>query len=143
MKTLKSRVRLALAGAVLGTAVFVGLRALLPGLLDPPLYVAGCFLGAFLSFLSLVAPRRRSYASWLLPATGICLITYGFIAGAHLLHRARTWDSTVPTEAGGLIFWSVVATSWWLIPTVAGVLRWGAGIFAKKVAHEKAHRPSV
>lgn len=143
MKTLKSRIQLALAVAVLGTVVFVGFRAVLPGLLDPPLYVAGCFVGAFLSCLSLVAPRQRSFASWLLPAAGICLVTYGFIAAAHLVHRARPWDNTVPTEAGVLIFWSVVATSWWLIPSVAGVLSWVAGIFVRKVTNEQVHRPAV
>lgn len=128
----RSRTLLALAIAVLGTAVFAGLRAVLPGLLDPPLYIAGCFVGAFLSCLSLVAPRRRSFASWLLPAVGICLITYTSIAAAHLLHRARTWDDTVPTEAGILILWAVMTTSWWLIPLIAGALTWIAGIVPRE-----------
>ena len=134
---------MALVVAALGTAVFLGLRAVLPGLLDPPLYIAGCFAGAFLSCLSLAAPRQRSFASWLLPAAGICLITYGFIAATHLLHRVRTWDNTVPTEAGSLVFWSIVATSWWLIPSVAAALRWVAGILARKVTNEQAGRPAV
>ena len=140
---MRSRIQLALAIAVLGTAMFLVLRTLLFGLLEPPLYVAGCFVGAFLSCLSMAAPQRRSFVSWLQPAAGICLSTYAVIAVAHLLYRAGTWDRTVPGEAATLVFWAVVATSWWLIPAVAAALTWIAAILAKRTTNDAADRPAV
>lgn len=119
----KKRTILALSAAVLGTVVFLGLRAVLSGLLEPPLYIVGCSVGAFSSCLCLAAPRQRSFAAWLMPATGICLTTYVFIGVAHLLHRVPTWDSTVPTEAVNLVLWATVATIWWLVPATAAVLK--------------------
>ena len=105
-----------------GTLVFLGLRAVLVGLLDPPLYVLACFWGAFVSCFALAAPRRRPFTAWLSPALGICLITYVFIGGAHLIDRRSTWDATVPVEARNLIIWAVVTTSWWLVPSAAATL---------------------
>ena len=129
---LKNRILLALAVAVLGTGVFLALRAVLFGLLEPPLYIVGCFFGAFLSCLFLVAPRERRFAAWLVPASGICLITYIFIGFAHLINRAPSWDDTVPEEAGNVVVWAILATSWWLTPSVAAVLTGMTKILARK-----------
>lgn len=129
---LKTRVLLALGVALTGSLVFLGVRAVLVGLLEPPVYVPFCFAGAFLSCLFFASSRQRSFVLWLGPAVGIVVITYIFIGGAHLVHRATTWDQTVPAEAMGLLFWALLTTSWWLVPSAAAVLWWFAQLLAKK-----------
>lgn len=119
---MRARILLAAVVASLGTLVFLGLRAALGPLIEPPLYVVGCCCGAFASCFAFAVPPRRPFTAWLPPAAGICLTTYAFIGAAHLIHRGSTWDATVPDEAMGLIFWAVVATSWWLIPSTAATL---------------------
>lgn len=116
------RILFASVVAALGTTAFLCLRVVLVGLLEPHLYIVGCFIGAFLSSLVFAVPQRRSFRSWILPATGICFVTYATIASCHLLHRVPTWDHTVPTEALGLVFWAVIGTSWWLVPAVAATM---------------------
>jgi len=128
----RRRLVLAFIVASLGTAVFLGVRALVVDLLEPPLYIGGCFLGAFVCCLWLAAPEARPFAGWLKRAVGICLTTYIFIGASHLVYRASTWDYTVPTEGTGMVLWAVLTTSWWLIPALAVTLQTVTGLIVRK-----------
>jgi hypothetical protein len=120
---LRFRLSLALAVALVGTVVFLGLRDVLFGLIDPPAYILFCFVGAFVSSMLFASPMQRRFVSLLPRATGIVLLTYVFISVGHLAHHIGSWDYTVPTEAMNLLLWALVTTSWWLIPLTAVVLK--------------------
>jgi hypothetical protein len=109
---------LALVVAIIGTALFLALRAVLYGLLDPLAYIPLCFMGAFVSSLIFATPAQRPFSYWLSPAVRIVLLTYIFIAVGHLVHHIGNWDHTVPTEAINLVIWAIITTScfWYLLP---------------------------
>jgi hypothetical protein len=127
-----ARVAVASIIAILGTLVFLVVRAVLVDLIEPPVYVAGCFVGAFVSTLVLVAPRRRTSFQWLAPAAGICLATFLSIAISHLMYRATDWDNSVPGEALSLVFWAIFVTSWWVMPPLVGLLALLTWLFVPK-----------
>lgn len=114
---------LALLVAVIGSGVFLVLRAVLFGLIDPLVYLVACFLGALVSTFLVASVRQRYFAAWLLPATGIYLFTTLLIAAGPLASRAASGKSALPAEVAGFVFWEWATTSWWLIPCAAGTLQ--------------------
>jgi len=85
--------------------------------------LVGCFLGAFLATLILVRSPAASVVANLPAAAWIVALTFLTIAAAVAAEQLLVRGVAVDSEWLGMLFWAVVTTSWWLVPSCAGSLR--------------------
>ena len=107
----------------LGTATLWCLGLLLDGLVGGTWDLIFCGAGAFISAL-MIPGGPKSYTSNLPPAVSIVFVTFAFISLGHAGEQVFERHAGVDFEPIGKFIWATIATSWWLIPCVAVVLRW-------------------
>ena len=113
------RIAAALVMSTMGTGVFLVLRHALVGLIDSPRLLAASVVGSVVSSLIFYDVRAFGFRSNLRPAVRIVFGTFLIIGAGQAVSTWSERGVELGFEPVGVVFWAVVATSWWLIPGVA------------------------
>jgi hypothetical protein len=107
--------------AAVGVIVYGVLVLLLRGIVGFFPEVIGCLIGSWLSTYFLGTRDRAAFSRAIPAAIGVVLVTFIAIDIAHVIGRVVRGTPT-SWEPLMLLFWAVVATSWWLVPATAAII---------------------
>jgi uncharacterized membrane protein YeaQ/YmgE (transglycosylase-associated protein family) len=100
--------------------VYAVLVLLLRGIIGFFPEVIGCLVGSWLSTYFLGTRDRTAFSRTIPAAIGVVVATFIAIDIAHVVGRLVRGTPT-SWEPLTLLFWAVVATSWWLVPATAAI----------------------
>jgi len=120
---MERRILNALVVSLLGTALLYLLgQFLFRGLVGSSWELPFCFIGAWLTTFLFAKKRSSDFRPHVVEAVPIVFGTFFFISLGHALSKIYSRGTPLDFEPIGKFFWATVVTSWWLIPSVAGVL---------------------